>query len=140
MCPLSCSMHRARKLSLLPPLAYLRPAPIAHQPPSPGTLCCPTSPAPSPRHALQLDATSEQEDADLARCRARLQHLRDLGPPPRAGQVEWNRRRIDALLVDHLLRAGHNRAAAGLAASAGIQVCRGGEQGGRWVVARFRMG
>lgn len=69
----------------------------------------------------KLEATAEQEDAELARCRARLAHLRGLGAPPRDGQVAWNRRRIDALLVDHMLRCGHNRAAAALAASAGIQ-------------------
>lgn len=69
----------------------------------------------------KLEATSLTESEDLGRIRARLQHLRDLGAPPRDGQVEWNRRRIDCLLVDHMLRAGYNRAAAGLAASAGIQ-------------------
>jgi hypothetical protein len=71
---------------------------------------------------LQLEATSVSESDDLARCRARLQHLQGLGPPPKDGQIEWSRRRIDRLLVDHLLRAGHKRTAAGLAATAGIEV------------------
>ncbi|PSC68261.1 Sorbitol dehydrogenase [Micractinium conductrix] len=70
----------------------------------------------------KLEITSQAETDDLARCRVRLQHLRALGPPPRAaGQVEWNRRRIDCLLVDHLLRGGYNAAASGLAAAAGIE-------------------
>ena len=71
----------------------------------------------------QLEATSVTEREDLARCRARLQHLRDLGAPAPDAQIEWNRRRLDCLLVDHMLRGGYNQAAAGLAASANIQVC-----------------
>ncbi|EFN55158.1 hypothetical protein CHLNCDRAFT_57944 [Chlorella variabilis] len=69
----------------------------------------------------KLEATSLCERQELARCRARLQHVHDLGPPARDAQVEWSRRRIDRLLVDHMLRGGYNRAAAGLAASAGIE-------------------
>ena len=72
----------------------------------------------------KLEATSLSEREDLGRCRARLQHLRELGAPPKDAQVEWNRRRIDGLLVDHLLRGGYNQAAAALATSSGIQVGR----------------
>jgi macrophage erythroblast attacher len=71
---------------------------------------------------VQLEDISEVEGRELASCQARLQHLRNLGPAPKEGQVEWNRRRIDTLLVDHMLRSGHNRAAKALAAEAGIQV------------------
>lgn len=102
------------------------PAPVsrsARPSPSPLPTLCPLR----CRHPcrLQLEATSLCERQELARCRARLQHVHDLGPPARDAQVEWSRRRIDRLLVDHMLRGGYNRAAAGLAASAGIEVRRG---------------
>ncbi|KAL4858795.1 hypothetical protein ACK3TF_001186 [Chlorella vulgaris] len=73
------------------------------------------------RLRASLEDISEVEGRELASCQARLQHLRNLGPAPKEGQVEWNRRRIDTLLVDHMLRSGHNRAAKALAAEAGIQ-------------------
>ena len=73
----------------------------------------------------KLEATSLSEREDLGRCRARLQHLRELGAPPKDAQVEWNRRRIDGLLVDHMLRGGYNQAAAALATSSGIEVGAG---------------
>ncbi|PRW44610.1 macrophage erythroblast attacher [Chlorella sorokiniana] len=69
----------------------------------------------------KLEGTSLSEREDLARCRARLQHLRDLGAPDKDAQIEWNRRRLDSLLVDHMLRGGYNGAAAALASSSGIQ-------------------
>ena len=70
----------------------------------------------------KLEATSLTEGEDLGRCRARLQYLRELGAPPKDAHIEWNRRRIDGLLVDHMLRGGFNQAAAALAASSGIEV------------------
>ena len=73
----------------------------------------------------KLEATSLSEREDLGRCRARLQHLRELGAPSKDAQVEWNRRRIDGLLVDHMLRGGYNQAAAALATSSGIEVGAG---------------
>lgn len=82
----------------------------------------PTDTRRSLAHCLQLEATSLVERDDLARCRARLQHLQDLGVPDHDAQIEWSRRRIDCLLVDHMLRSGYNGAAAALAAQAGIQV------------------
>lgn len=45
----------------------------------------PSSP-PSLPH-VQLEATSLSEREDLARCRARLQHLRDLGEPDKDAQA-----------------------------------------------------
>eukprot|EP00887_Chlorella_sp_A99_P005679 scaffold1.g5679.t1 len=69
----------------------------------------------------KLEATGAVEQAEVARCHARLDHLRDLGPPPTEGHIEWSRKRIDRLLVDHLLRSDHQRLAAALTAKAGIR-------------------
>ena len=59
----------------------------------------------------------------MQRLKARLEHLRELGAPSRGAQIEWNRRRIDRLLVDHLLRCGYHDTAAKLISSAHVKVC-----------------
>ena len=62
------------------------------------------------------------EAADLQRCRARLAHLAELGPPPKDGALDWSRRRMDRILVDHLVRTGNYDSAMQLASESGIQV------------------
>jgi macrophage erythroblast attacher len=69
----------------------------------------------------KLDAAAVAERADGARLAARLAHLAALGAPPRGGHVEWSRRRLDRLLVDHMLRGGRLGAAAALARAAGVE-------------------
>lgn len=83
-----------------------------------------------PTHS-QLEATSQAEREDVQRLRARLEHLASLGAPSRGQYVEWNRRRLDRLLVDHLLRCGYHSTAIKLIEAARVQVRRGGWQ--RWV-------
>lgn len=58
----------------------------------------------------------------MQRLRARLEHLRALGNPSREQYIEWNRRRVDRLLVDHLLRCGYHVTALKLIESAQIKV------------------
>lgn len=62
------------------------------------------------------------EAADLRRCQVRLQHLVAQGAPQRDGLLPWNRRRLDRLVADHLLRRGHLATAALLAKDTGMQV------------------
>ncbi len=62
------------------------------------------------------------EAAELGRCRARLQHLLAIGLPAKNALLDWNRRRLDRLLVDHLLRRGYLNTALQLAEESGIQV------------------
>ena len=62
------------------------------------------------------------EAGDLQRCRARLAHLAELGPAPKDGALDWSRRRLDRILVDHLLRTGNYDSALQLASESGIQV------------------
>ncbi len=71
--------------------------------------------------AAQLDELSAAEEADAQRCRARLEHLAALGTPLKDHAIDWNRRRMDRLLVEHLLRCGHMATALELAREAGIE-------------------
>ena len=49
-----------------------------------------------------------------------MRHLQDLGRPARDGHVDWNRGRIDRLLVDYMLRRGNMKSAEELARRAGL--------------------
>ena len=71
--------------------------------------------------ASQLDELSVAEEADAQRCCVRLEHLAALGTPLKDHAIDWNRRRMDRLLVDHLLRCGYMTTAMELAREAGIE-------------------
>ncbi|KAK2076489.1 hypothetical protein QBZ16_001015 [Prototheca wickerhamii] len=62
--------------------------------------------------AAELDVA---ERADLQRLRARLEHQLSLGVPRPEHALEWERSRIDRLIVDYLLRAGYQKSALELA-------------------------
>lgn len=64
---------------------------------------------------------SRSESSEAQRCRTRLEHLQALGTPTKGSVIPWNRQRLDRILVDHLLRRGHQQAALYLAKEAGIQ-------------------
>lgn len=60
----------------------------------------------------KLGDVSQQEAGDAMRCKARLQHLKQLGCPGSSGSVVlWNKQRLDRLLVDHMLRSGSHSSA-----------------------------
>lgn len=68
----------------------------------------------SPTLAAQVGESSKAEQSIIARCRARVAHLHEL-PLPGADAAdteavtkrrEWESKRLDRLLVDHLSRAG----------------------------------
>jgi len=81
------------------------------------------------QNPVQLDDLADVEAAELGRCRARLQHLLAIGLPAKNALLDWNRRRLDRLLVDHLLRRGYLNTALQLAEESGIQVSSLPEQG-----------
>lgn len=68
----------------------------------------------------KLDDASGAERDDAQRCHARLEHLRTLGRPSRDAQIEWNRQRMDRILVDYMLRFGYLEAAAVLVKHSGL--------------------
>lgn len=71
---------------------------------------------------LQCDEAAQFEEQDANRCRARLQHLKDAGAPPKDSVIEWNRPRLDRLLVDHLMRTGRLSTALQLAEQTELKV------------------
>lgn len=68
----------------------------------------------------KLDSVSSAERDEAERCSARLEHLQQLGRPMREEQINWNRRRIDRILVDYMLRRGYVRTAEQLVQKDGI--------------------
>lgn len=56
------------------------------------------------------------------KCQARLQHLQTLGTPAKDEVISWNRKRLDRLLVDHLLHSGYYTAAETLTSESNITV------------------
>eukprot|EP00192_Tetraselmis_astigmatica_P012651 CAMPEP_0117654264 /NCGR_PEP_ID=MMETSP0804-20121206/3650_1 /TAXON_ID=1074897 /ORGANISM="Tetraselmis astigmatica, Strain CCMP880" /LENGTH=399 /DNA_ID=CAMNT_0005460531 /DNA_START=60 /DNA_END=1260 /DNA_ORIENTATION=- len=64
---------------------------------------------------------SKNEEQDIHRCSTRLQHLITLGQPSQEHHVDWNKQRLDRILVDHMLRDGYNETATMLAEESGIQ-------------------
>lgn len=71
---------------------------------------------------MQLEESSQEEHADAVRCQARLQHLQKLGGPAKDEVIDWNRKRLDRLLVDHLLHSGHYKSAEALSSESHIKV------------------
>jgi len=69
----------------------------------------------------KLTEMSKEEEADAGRCVMRLQHLISLGHPLPDQHIPWNKKRLDVILVDHLLRSGYHVSATNLASEAGIQ-------------------
>ena len=62
----------------------------------------------------KLDDASVVEREESQRCKARLEHLHTLGPPSRDQHIAWNRKRIDRIIVDYMLRSGYLESAAKL--------------------------
>ncbi|KAL3142832.1 hypothetical protein ABBQ38_003125 [Trebouxia sp. C0009 RCD-2024] len=69
----------------------------------------------------KLAESSQEERADAVRCQARLQHLQNLGTPAKDGVIDWNRKRLDRLVVDHLLHSGHYKSAEALSTQGHIE-------------------
>lgn len=61
----------------------------------------------------KLADVGQQEAGDALRCKARLEHLQQLGAPGKGSMVVWNKQRLDRLLVDHMLRSGSQASAGG---------------------------
>lgn len=69
----------------------------------------------------KLGDVSQQEAGDALRCKARLEHLEQLGCPNKGSVVVWNKQRLDRLLVDHMLRSGNHNSAGSLADETGSE-------------------
>jgi len=69
----------------------------------------------------KLGDVGKSEKAEAQRCKARLEHLKTIGVPGKSKIIAWNKQRLDRILVDHLLRQGHQQTATHLAKEAGIE-------------------
>lgn len=58
----------------------------------------------------------------MHRCKARLEHLIALGEPAPNRHIDWNRKRLDRILVDYMLRNGYHNTAQILAKESQIEV------------------
>lgn len=72
--------------------------------------------------SLQLTEIAEVEEQEAHRCKVRLEHLIKIGQPQKNHALEWNHKRMDRILVDHMLRSGFLESASQLASSAQIEV------------------
>ena len=74
----------------------------------------------------------EQELECTRLCKVRLDHLKSYtsGEQTEGMGNAWRKTRVDRMLVDHFLRAGHYSAAIRLSESSGIEVGGGRRQGG----------
>ncbi|CAG0917946.1 unnamed protein product [Notodromas monacha] len=62
------------------------------------------------------------EECDAAKlCKIRVDHLSEMDTTDEATLAVWKQRRLDRMLVEHLLRAGHYNTAVRLAQDAGIE-------------------
>ncbi|EIE27319.1 hypothetical protein COCSUDRAFT_34765 [Coccomyxa subellipsoidea C-169] len=69
----------------------------------------------------KLNEIAEVEEREARRCKARLEHLKEIGQPQKNHALEWNQARMDRILADHMLRCGFLDSASELAASANIE-------------------
>lgn len=71
---------------------------------------------------LQLHETTRIEEVEARRCRARLEHMVDIGLPQKDEATKWNDRRMDRILADYMLRRGYHRSATQLVRERQIEV------------------
>ncbi|OAE26085.1 hypothetical protein AXG93_1480s1090 [Marchantia polymorpha subsp. ruderalis] len=69
----------------------------------------------------KLDESNKNEQGQVQRCRARLDHLSILRFGSKEAQLKWNHTRVERILVDYMLRSSYYDTAVKLAESANIQ-------------------
>ncbi|KAG6553161.1 hypothetical protein Mapa_005220 [Marchantia paleacea] len=69
----------------------------------------------------KLDESNKNEQGQVQRCRARLDHLSILRFGSKEAQIKWNHTRVERILVDYMLRSSYYDTAVKLAESANIQ-------------------
>ncbi len=79
---------------------------------------------PTPTSSLQAEECVEEEMESGRLCKIRLDHLKSYaaGEQTEGMKRAWRKTRVDRMLVDHFLRAGHYSTALKLAESSGIKV------------------
>ncbi|KAL6779940.1 hypothetical protein ACKKBG_A14385 [Auxenochlorella protothecoides x Auxenochlorella symbiontica] len=67
----------------------------------------------------KLEGIAEAERGDLSRLLARVRYLRRVGQPEAGRLIDWNRPRINRLVIDYLLRRGYRQSALHLIQTSG---------------------
>lgn len=68
----------------------------------------------------------QAEDESAKLCKRRIEHLKEHSSDQPAAASVWKRKRMDRMMVEHLLRCGYYNTAVKLARQSGIEVGRDG--------------
>ena len=68
----------------------------------------------------------QAEDESAKLCKRRIEHLKEHSSDQPAAASLWKRKRMDRMMVEHLLRCGYYNTAVKLARQSGVEVCRVG--------------
>lgn len=75
---------------------------------------------------LQAVESIQAEDESAKLCKRRIEHLKEHSSDQPAAASVWKRKRMDRMMVEHLLRCGYYNTAVKLARQSGIEVGRDG--------------
>lgn len=64
----------------------------------------------------------QAEDESAKLCKRRIEHLKEHSSDQPAAASMWKRKRMDRMMVEHLLRCGYYNTAVKLARQSGIEV------------------
>lgn len=64
----------------------------------------------------------QAEDESAKLCKRRIEHLKEHSSDQPAAASVWKRKRMDRMMVEHLLRCGYYNTAVKLARQSGIEV------------------
>lgn len=71
---------------------------------------------------LQAAESIQAEDESAKLCKRRIEHLKEHSSDQPAGTNVWKKKRMDRMMVEHLLRCGYYNTAVKLARQSGIEV------------------
>jgi len=72
--------------------------------------------------ALQAAESIQAEDESAKLCKRRIEHLKEHSSDEPASVNLWKKKRMDRMMVEHLLRCGYYNTAVKLARQSGIEV------------------
>lgn len=71
----------------------------------------------------QAAESIQAEDESAKLCKRRIEHLKEHSSDQPASVNVWKKKRMDRMMVEHLLRCGYYNTAVKLARQSGIEVC-----------------
>lgn len=98
---------------------------LPHPSPAPFLRAWAACPQPRPEHVCCMSQAVESiqaEDESAKLCKRRIEHLKEHSSDQPAAAGMWKRKRMDRMMVEHLLRCGYYNTAVRLARQSGIEV------------------